>query len=55
MFGVYVNNEYWSVAKMKTPYDIKLLAFIQIIYQRENIYYFKNKNAFTMMKVYKGD
>ncbi len=32
MLGVYVNNEYWSVANMKTPYDIKFLECIQIIY-----------------------
>jgi hypothetical protein len=32
MLGVYVNDEYWSVAKMKTPDDIKFLEFIQINY-----------------------
>ncbi len=55
MLSVYVNIEYQSVAKMKTPYDIKFLAFIQIIYYREKIYYLKNNNAFTMMNVDKGD
>jgi hypothetical protein len=28
MSNVYVNNEQWSVVKMKVPYDIKFLALI---------------------------
>jgi len=52
---VYVNNEWWSVVKMKTPYDIRFFALIWIIYQRKRIYYFCNRNTITIMKVDKGE
>jgi hypothetical protein len=36
---------------MKSPYDIKFLAIIQVIYKRDNVCYLKNKNVTTVMKV----
>jgi len=54
MSNVYVNNERWSVVKMKTPYDIRFLALVLIIYQIKIIYYFQNRNTITIMKVDKG-
>jgi hypothetical protein len=54
LLGAYVNIEQWSVNKMKEPYDIHLLAFIQIIYQKDKVYYFSNRNAISIMTIVKG-
>jgi hypothetical protein len=48
---VYVNIEQWNVGKMKMLYDIIFLVLIQVIYQRDKICYFNNKNVISMMKV----
>jgi hypothetical protein len=34
---------------MKTPYDIRFLALIQIMYQKDKICYFNNKNVIFIM------
>ncbi len=39
---------------MKPPYDICLLALIQIIYQRDKVCYFNNKNAISIMTTVQG-
>jgi hypothetical protein len=54
LLGAYVNIEQWSVNKMKEPYYIHLLAFIQIIYQKDKVYYFSNRNAISIMTIVKG-
>ncbi len=53
LLGGYVNTKQWNVSMMKKPYDIHLPTFIQVIYQREKVY-FSNKNAITIMKAMKG-
>jgi len=35
------------------PYSIKYLAIISMIYQRDKVKYFSNKNAITLMRVEK--
>jgi hypothetical protein len=52
--GVYVKTEQWSVNKMKPPYDIHLLALIQVIYQRDKVCYFGNRNAISIMSTMQG-
>jgi hypothetical protein len=54
LHGAYISLEQWSVSKMKSPYDIKFLAIIQVIYKRDNVCYLKNKNVTTVMKVDRG-
>jgi hypothetical protein len=39
---------------MKPPYDIGLFALIQVIYQRDKVCYFNNKNAIIIMTTMKG-
>ncbi len=36
------------------PYFVKYLAIISIIYQKEKVQYFSNKNAITLMMAEKG-
>jgi hypothetical protein len=48
----HVVNEQWNVAKMKDPYNVKFLALIHIICQRERVCYFNNKNAIMLMQAY---
>jgi hypothetical protein len=48
---VYVNIKQWNVGKMKMSYDIIFLVLIQVIYQRDKICYFDNKNVISMTKV----
>ncbi len=54
LLGWYVNIEQWSVNKMKKPCDNRLLAFIQIIYQKDKVYFFSNRNAISIMTIVKG-
>jgi hypothetical protein len=49
LLRVYVKTKQWSVSKMKPPYDIHLPALIQVIYQRDKICYFNNKNVMSIM------
>lgn len=51
----YVSIEQWNVGNMKMPYDIKILVFIQMIYQKDKVCYFNNKNAISMMKINRGE
>jgi len=37
------------------PYDIKFLVFIQMIYQKDKVCYFNNKNVISMMKINRGE
>jgi hypothetical protein len=39
---------------MKLPYDICLHALIQVIYQRDKIYYFNNKNVISITTIVQG-
>lgn len=50
----YVNIEQWSVSKMKQHYDICLPTLIQIIYQKDKVYYFNNIIAISIMITMKG-
>ncbi len=40
---------------MKEPYDICLPALIQVIYQKDKVYYFSNRNAIFVMTDVKGN
>jgi hypothetical protein len=44
LLGAYTNIEQWSVSKMKGPCTIHFFALIQIIYQRDKVCCFSNKN-----------
>jgi hypothetical protein len=51
---MYVKIKEWSVNKMKPPYDIHLPPLIQVIYQRDKVCYFGNKNAISIMSTVQG-
>ncbi len=44
----------WNVAKLKSPYDMRFLALIHIMY-RKKCYYFNNKDVISMMKMDKKE
>jgi hypothetical protein len=54
LLGAYVNAKQWNVSKMKNPYNMWLPTLIQIIYKRDKVYYFSNKNAISTMIAIKG-
>ncbi len=54
LHGAYISSKQLRVNKMKSPYDIKFLAIIQVIYERDNICYFKNKNVTSFRKAFVG-
>jgi hypothetical protein len=54
LLRAYVKTKQWSVSKMKPPYDIHLPTLIQVIYQRNNVCYFSNKNAIPIMTIVQG-
>jgi hypothetical protein len=54
LHGTYISSKQWSVSKMKSPYDIKFLAIIQVIYKRDNVCYFKNKIVISLRKAFVG-
>ncbi len=39
---------------MGLPYFVRYPAIIYVIYQREKMTYFNNKNAITLMRIVKG-
>lgn len=51
----YVRIEQWSVENMKMRYDIKFLVLIQVIYWKDKVCYFSNKNEISMMKINRGE
>jgi hypothetical protein len=53
LLGPYVNVEQWNVGKMKNPYDILFPALVQIIHHRDNLWYFSNKSAISIMMAIK--
>ncbi len=44
----------WNVKSVGLPYSVKYLANISVIYQREKVQYFNNKNVITLVRVEKG-
>ncbi len=48
------STDQWNAKSLGLPYPIKYLAIISIIYQREKVPYFCNKNVITLVKVKKG-
>jgi len=44
----------WNVKSMGLPYFVRYLAIISIIYQREKVHCFNNKDAITLVKTKKG-
>jgi hypothetical protein len=36
---------------MKAPYDVHFLALIWIVYQKDKVHYFSNKNVISIMIV----
>jgi hypothetical protein len=46
---VHVSIKQWNVAKLKSPYEIRFPALIQIIY-RKKFHYCNNKDVISMTK-----
>jgi hypothetical protein len=44
----------WNTKSLGLPYFVKYPIIISIIYQKENVQYFNNKNAITFMRAKKG-
>jgi hypothetical protein len=44
----------WNAKSLGLPYSIIYPAIIFIIYQRENVQHFSNKNAITLVRAEKG-
>ncbi len=44
----------WNAKSLGLPYFVKYIAIISIIYQRDKVQYFNNKNVITLMKAEKG-
>ncbi len=44
----------WNAHSLGLPSFVRYFAIIIMIYQREKVTYFSNKNAITLMKVKKG-
>jgi hypothetical protein len=40
----------WNVKSLGLPYFVRYLAIMFVIYQREKVQYFSNKNAITLVK-----
>jgi hypothetical protein len=53
LVGAYINIKQWSVSKMKTSYDICFPTLIQIMYQRNKVYCFSNRNVIFIMTMVK--
>ncbi len=49
LFIIYINEKQWNVSQMEKPYPISFLALIKIIYQRNKVYYFSNRNVISIM------
>ncbi len=49
LLKVYINIKQWNVSVMKSPYDVHFPTFIQIVYKRDKVNYFSNKNVISMM------
>ncbi len=45
-------RDQWNAKNLGWPYSVKYPTMISMIYQREKMMYFSNKNAITLMKVY---
>jgi hypothetical protein len=43
----FVENEQWSVVRMKEEFDARFVTILQILYQREKLVYFSNQIAIT--------
>jgi hypothetical protein len=46
-------NKSMNAKSLGLPYSIRYLAIISMIYQRDKVKYFSNKNAITLMRVEK--
>ncbi len=44
----------WNIKNFGLPYFVKYHVIVFVIYQKEKVQYFSNKNAITLMKVKKG-
>ncbi len=44
----------WNVKSLGLPYFVQYLAIISIIYKREKVQYFNNKNVITLVRAKKG-
>jgi hypothetical protein len=49
-----VKTKQLNVSKMKPHCDIHLPTIIQVIYQRDKVCYFSNKNAIPIMTIVQG-
>ncbi len=47
-------KDLWNVKSLGFPYLVRYPTIISMIYQREKVIYFNNKNAITLMKAQKG-
>jgi hypothetical protein len=50
----FVENERWSVVRMKEEFHVRFIAILQIIYQRKRLAYFSNMIAITFDLANKG-
>jgi hypothetical protein len=44
----------WNAIRMGLPYFVRYLAIISVIYYREKVQYFCNKNVITLVRTNKG-
>jgi hypothetical protein len=51
LLGAYVKIEQWSVSKMNPPYDICFPTLIQVIYYKDKVCYFNNKNVISIITI----
>jgi hypothetical protein len=49
----FVGNQ-WNAKNLGLPYFVRYPAIISVIYQREKMTYFNNKNVITLMRIVKG-
>jgi hypothetical protein len=47
-------KDQWNAKSLGLPYSVRYPTIIFIIYQREKVMYFNNKNAIIWMRVEKG-
>jgi len=44
----------WNAKSLGLPYFVKYSTIIYVIYYREKVQHFNNKNAITLVRTYKG-
>jgi len=47
-------TDQWNVKSLGLPYFVKYPTIIYVIYQREKVQYFSNKNVITLVRTKNG-